>query len=183
MQVLGLQASSQGTLVRMRLTGLPVPSQVGTGQDQRFEDSLPLVQGVQALQVQLRDSGATTPAPVAPAGQSWPGTSPSVVRWARILYYWMEPASDGTWRLAVTAEWAFAPLDANVRSVDIAIPAPPGPLTVTVPLVPVQSASLPILGAEGGEVTQHGVALRVAGVTESSSGLTLQVTGRGSQPV
>jgi len=47
---------------------------------------------------------------------------------------------------------------------------------VTVPFVPTQSASLPVLGAVGAEVCEHDVALRVAGVTYSSSGLTLQVT-------
>lgn len=181
-EVLGLQASSEGTLVRMRLSGLPVPSGADMGQDQRFEDALPLVEQVQALQVQLRDSRALMVTPVAPGGQAWPGTSPGGLRSARILYYWMESAPDGTWRLAVTAEWAFAPLDANARSVDIAVPAPPGPLAVTIPLVPVQSAGLPVLGAEGAEVAEHGVALRVAGITGSSSGLTLQVAARGATP-
>ena len=47
---------------------------------------------------------------------------------------------------------------------------------MTVPFVPTQSASLPVLGAVGAEVSEHDVALRVAGVTYSSSGLTLQVT-------
>jgi hypothetical protein len=138
-----------------------------------------MVREIEALQVQLVDPSGQILLPVMPGGPAWPGTSQAGAT-AHILYYSVAATPDATWRLAVTAEWVFPALDRSIQSIQVAIPSPLGPLTVTVPLVPVEAAALPVLGSEGAELVQHGVSLRVAGTTRSSSGLALQVAARGA---
>ncbi len=161
LRVTQILSSGGETIVRLEITGLPAT--FGNVSAQRADRAR-----VRAEEVRLTLRDGT--------GRAYP---PAFIRMMRLLDETSGRGAPFTFR----AEWVAGALDPGARAVDVLVegPAPVDAWQVRVPLVPLRDAALPTREG-GGEMTLHGVTVRVANVAADPESTVVQLAASVGRP-